>query len=281
MEELQKDHIGTETRVVGGLVIVVLMLAFFALYVFPDQTDKNFAWTIKPRTTAILIGAGYTAGAYFFLRVITGKQWHRVQAGFLPITAFTIWMFVATIVHWSRFHQGIFPFYLWTVIYIITPFLVPFLWLRNRAGASPDLEENDLRFPASVRWVLGTVAVAAVLLFLVVFVKPSLFISAAPWQLTELTARVFAGWSTLTFLTVLMVAVDGRWSATRILIQSAMVGQVLAVLAFPRIWNDLDQSKPMATVFIVGLVVTLVLFGVIHVWIDQLSQRRRTILVRS
>ena len=39
--------------------------------------------------SALLIGAGYTAGAYFFARLILDKKWHRVQAGFLPITAFT------------------------------------------------------------------------------------------------------------------------------------------------------------------------------------------------
>lgn len=50
---------------VGGLVIAVLLLAITVLYVFPDTTNPNFAWAILPRTSAIMIGAGYAAGAYF------------------------------------------------------------------------------------------------------------------------------------------------------------------------------------------------------------------------
>src|SRR5215470_11275901 len=115
----QDDHVFPFTKIVAGSVIAVLLLAFIALYIFPDHTDIDFAWTILPRTSALLIGAGYTAGAYFFTRLILDKKWHRVQAGFLPITAFTIVMFLATVLHWGRFHHGALNFYLWTIIYAI------------------------------------------------------------------------------------------------------------------------------------------------------------------
>src|SRR5512140_328727 len=126
MDERHSDHITAETPVIDAAVIIVLLLAFVALYIAPQHTDQYFAWTILPPTSAMLIGAGYTAGAYFFLRVVTERKWHRVQAGFLAITAFTICMLAAALLHWSRFHQGALNFYLWTIIYILTPFLVPF-----------------------------------------------------------------------------------------------------------------------------------------------------------
>jgi hypothetical protein len=78
-------------------------------------------------------------------------------------------------------------------------------------------------------------------------------IAVTPWKLTELTARVFAGWSLLAFLTVLTIAHDGQWSATRILVQSAMVALVLTLLALPRMWPDFDRSKPQAWAYPVGL----------------------------
>jgi len=268
------DHISIDTRIVGGLVIVVLLLAVTVLYLYPDTTNPNFAWTIAPRTSAIMIGAGYAAGAYFFLRVVTGKRWHRVQAGFLPITAFTICMLGATLLHWNRFHQGTLQFYLWTVIYIITPFLVPFLWWRNRASASADVEQNDLRFSSPTRWLLGIAALVGVVISGLAFAVPSVLISAAPWKLTELTARVFAGWSILALLTVLTIAVDGRWSAARILLESAMLGQALAILAMPRLWGDLDPSRLMTPAFIVGLPLAFIVFGGLHLWLDRRSQAR-------
>src|SRR5512143_2048605 len=131
MTVAQDDRVLPATRLIALGVIVVLLLAFLALYIQPDHTDVNFAWTILPPTSAILIGAGYTAGAYFFFRLLKDRRWHRVQAGFLPITAFTISMLAATLLHWSRFHQGALQFYLWTIIYVLTPFLVPFIWWRN------------------------------------------------------------------------------------------------------------------------------------------------------
>lgn len=267
------DRILPLTRVIAAGVVIVLLLAFLALYVEPQHTDVNFAWTILPPTSAILIGAGYTAGAYFFIRLLIDRKWHRVQAGFLPITAFTVCMLAATLLHWSRFHQGAITFYLWTIIYILTPFVVPLVWWLNRPTESRELEEKDLRFSLRARLALQTVSLVGILALVILFIDPSILISLAPWKLTPLTARVFAGWSILTFATLLSIAADGRWSATRTLMESAMVGIVLSLLGLPRMWRDLDPSRPLTYAFIGGMVVTLIVFLAGHVWLDRASRR--------
>jgi hypothetical protein len=272
MNKPQNDQITLETRIIGGVVILVLVLAFLILYVWPGYTDRYFAWTIAPHTTSILIGAGYLAGAYFFARVLIEQKWHRVQAGFPAITVFTVVMFAATILHWSRFHQGSSAFYLWTVLYVVTPFLVPFLWWRNQAGVSRQLEEHDVRFSTLARGLLGSAAVVGVLGCLILFIKPEILINGAPWKLTLLTARVFSGWSMLTFVTVFTIALDGRWSATRILLESAMLGQALTLAALPRIWSDLKPANPMTYVFIAGLSLSFIAFVIIHLWLDKASR---------
>jgi hypothetical protein len=274
------DRIHPFTRIVAGLIIIVLLLAFIVLYIESTHTETNFAWTVQPPTSAILFGAGYTAGAFFFLRLLGQKKWHRVQAGFLPISAFTIIMLVSTLLHWSRFHHGAFSFYLWTGIYVVTPFLVPWLWWRNRATESKRLEEKDLRFRPTIRVGMGIVGMAGILFFLVVFFRPSILISLAPWKLTELTARVFCGWSLLTSASVLSLGMDGRWSATRIMLESALVAVILTLLALPRMWVDLDQNNPLTYIFIAALVVSLIAFGLIHVWLDRAS-RTKPALSRS
>jgi hypothetical protein len=202
------------------------------------------------------------------------NKWHRVQAGFLPITTFTICMFVATLLHWNRFHQGAITFYLWAIIYALTPFLVPFVWWRNRVTESRDLEENDLYFAPLIKWILGILGGVGVLAFLLVFIQPSILISLAPWKLTELTARIFAGWSILTASTILAIAQDGRWSATRLLLESAIVGIALTVLGLPRMWGDFDRANPITYVFIVGLILALITFIVIHLWLDRAGRQR-------
>ena len=277
MNSVQDDRVLLITRIVAIVVIVILLLAFLVLYLQPDHTDANFAWTVLPRTSAILMGAGYTAGAYFFLRLLTDRKWHRVQAGFLPIAAFTVCMLVATLLHFDRFHQGARAFYMWTVVYAITPFLVPLIWWRNQRTEARGLEQHDLVFSQATRWGLRAVAVAGLLAFVAVFIQPSILISLAAWKLTPLTARIFAGWSILTFASVLSIANDGRWSAARTMLESAMVGLVLTLLAVPRIWNDLDPANPMTYAFVGGAVATLFVFVFLRVWLDRSSRFARSL----
>jgi len=273
MNTTRDDHVFLFTQIMAASIIVVLFLAFLALYIFPDRTETDFAWTILPRTSALLIGAGYTAGAYFFARLILDKKWHRVKAGFLPITAFTIAMFGATLLHWARFHQGTLNFYLWTIIYAITPILVPFIWWRNQKTGSMELEAQDVRFSPFVRAALKIIGIVGVLIFVIVFIQPTLLIATAPWKLTPLTARVFAGWSILTLCSLASLGFDGRWSATRTLMESAMVGITLCLLALPRMWGDFNKSSPMTYALVGGLALALIAFIVIYWRLDRLSRQ--------
>ena len=261
-----------ETKVVGVIVIVVLVLAFVSLYFYPNNTTDFFAWTIKPATTAILIGEGYMAGALFFLRVITTRKWHTLQAGFLPITSFTVVMMGATLLHWDRFHQGTFLFYLWTVIYAVTPFLVPFLWWRNRTKDLRTAGDRDLFFSRPVRRALGVTGGLGILVALTAFIFPAFYIAITPWKLTELTARIFSGWTMLAAATLVSVAWVGRWSSTRLLLQSVLFGQVLTLLALPRIWADLNLSHPMSYVFVGGLIVWQIIAIVVYFWAERRAQ---------
>lgn len=273
MDISRDDRVFSFTQIVAASVIVVLLLAFLALYIFPAYTNTDFAWTILPRTSALFIGAGYTAGAYFFARLLIDRKWHRVQAGFLPITAFTISMFIATLLHWDRFHHGALNFYLWTVIYAITPILVPFIWWRNQKTGITGLEDQDVRFSLFVRSALKAIGGIGIAVFVIVFLYPGLLIATTPWQLTPLTARIFAGWSILTLCSVASVGFDGRWSATRTLMESAMVGILLCLLALPRMWSDFNLSNPMTYVLVGGLAITLLTFAVIHLRLDRLSHQ--------
>jgi hypothetical protein len=273
MNTTQDDRVLVFTQLAAASVIIVLLLAFIVLYILPDNTNTNFAWTIMPRISAILIGAGYMAGAYFFARLLIDRKWHRVQAGFLPITAFTICMLFATILHWDRFHHGALSFYAWTIIYVITPFLVPYLWWLNQRTGITGPEEHDLTFSPNVRSILKIIGIAGALIAVIIFIQPTLVISIAPWKLTPLTARVFAGWSVLTFCSVVSLGYDGRWSATRTLLESAIFGLTLCLIALPRMWGDLNPSNPMTYAFVGSLVLGVIVFIVIHMQFGRLSKQ--------
>jgi len=82
-----------------------------------------------------------------FVFAIFGKRWHRIKAAFPPATTFTVAMLLATFLHWDRFDINHFPFQVWLVLYIITPLLVPYLWIKNRGTDPGTPEPDDLTVP--------------------------------------------------------------------------------------------------------------------------------------
>src|SRR5918999_5287706 len=127
------------TRAVAGFLVLILVDAAQLLAFYPDRTETLWAWTIQPPVTAMLLGSIYTAGAYFFARVLFGAPWERVAAGFPPIALF-VWMAaIATVIHLDRFHEDSLPIAAWVALYVVTPVGVPLLYLRNRRpiGGAP------------------------------------------------------------------------------------------------------------------------------------------------
>src|SRR5258708_37925273 len=103
---VRNDRILPETRWVSAIIVPFLVAAFAILYLFPDHTKELFAWDIQPRMSAMMLGAAYIGGAYFFVRVAAFARWHWVKIGFLPVTIFASLMGIATILHWDRFNHS-------------------------------------------------------------------------------------------------------------------------------------------------------------------------------
>jgi hypothetical protein len=262
------DRVLPEVRVAAVFVIAILILAVAVLYFNPDQTDTHFAWTIKPALTAMAMGAGYMMGIYFFARVAFLSRWHYATVGFLPITAFTIWMLLATILHWDRFNHGAFAFTLWTAIYILTPMLVPFLWFRNK-GTDPGDAAGEVQVPIIARKAVAVLGIAFVIVTGVCFIVPDVLIAIFPWKLTPLTARVVAGWMSFPGIGGLMLAREPRWSSWRLVVEAAFVGMVFFLLAIPRGWNDLIPTNPLTWVLLIVLVGSVIGIPVLYAFMQQ------------
>ena len=228
----KNDAIFTFTRIVAAIVIPFLWVAFLILFFMPDQTGQRFAWAIKPHLTSLYIGAGYFGGSWLFVNTLFGKRWHRVHGGFPPITIFTWYMLIATLLHWGRFSHGTLGFYAWVILYIITPFLVPAIWLYNRRTDPGTPETSDVMAPSALLWVLRIVGSLVVLFSIAGFLYPSFFIGIWPWTLTPLTARVMSGWVVLLGVGALTLSTDPRWSAWRVPAESFVIWHVLVLVAF-------------------------------------------------
>ena len=267
---LRDDRILPVTRRVAWIIVPFLAAAFLVLFGLPGRTTELFAWTIRPDMTPILMGAGYGAGVYFFYRVATGGEWHRVAPVFPGIAAFTWFMAVATVLHWENFNHGHHTFYLWVVLYALTPVLVPAVWWINRRTASEPSAE-DVRLPRTVRLAGGGLALLVTSSAVGLFVVPEVLIGAWPWAVSPLTARILAGWFTLFGVVNGVVVLDPRWSAARLLAQSQLLGFAFVLVGTVRARSDFDPSNPLTWMVVGGMVLYLGAVLVLYLRMESLD----------
>jgi len=285
------DRILPFTRAVAWIIIPFLVAAFIILYLDGRHTATWFAWEIPSRLTTALMGAGYLGGAYFFLRVGLGRRrhhvdlgagylnpssyvagspalrWHNVHLGYPPVTAFTIFMLLATLLHFDKFITGNWPFWVWFVLYIVTPVLVPLVWWRNRTADPRTPEPGDRIVPNWLRTVMAFAGGFLLAVCLVAFFRPDIFITIWPWTLSPLTARVMAGFHlALLGVGALVMASDNRWSAWIVPMQSITLWYGLLLIALFWHREELGTAGLMNwyTLFTVGglaglLIVTLIM----------------------
>jgi hypothetical protein len=81
---------------------------------------------------------------------------------------------------------------------------------------------------------------------------------------TPLTAAVLGGWFALPGAVALMMAIDGRWSAARITLESQLIGLGLILVAVVRAWDEFDTSEPAAYLFAAGIAALFVGLAVFY-----------------
>jgi len=262
----QDDRILLQTRLVLIVVVPFLLLAFLILYIFPDLSGERFAWAIKPHMTALFIGSGYLAGAYMFAFAIFGKRWHRVKAAFPPVTTFTVAMMLATIIHWDRFDITHFPFQLWLILYVITPFLVPYLWIKNRVTDPGTPEPDDLAVPALAKLAFTGFGVIGIGMALFMFISPQSMIPVWPWALSPLTARIMGGWFGLLGVGGFYAGQDNRWSAWRVPLQSITFWGILILIG--AFMNPQDFTNGVWNPFTIGTATVILLLTAFHIGME-------------
>ena len=276
------DRIFPEIKPIAAFIVAVLIAAVAILYLMPTQTKELFAWQINPTMTPMLMGAGYLSGAWFFIRAIMSKRWHHFGNGLLAITAFVWFMGVATLLHSDKLNGTQVSIYAWVILYIVTPFLVPFLWYRNRVTDPGTPDPDDVVVPPMVRQIAMVAGVSMLAIALLVFIFADFVATPGaaapngmniwPWNTSPFTARVIAGWFALPGVVGLIVARESRWSAWRILIESQLIALTLILVATARAWGEFHTDNPLTWVFILGITGLLVGAGALYFTME--SRRR-------
>jgi hypothetical protein len=263
------DRIFPPTRWVAILVIPFLVVAFVILYLFPLQTERLFAWKLQPAMSAMMLGAAYAGGIYFFTGVLLLKQWHQIKTGFLPVTAFASLLGIATILHWGRFNHAHVSFFAWAGLYFTTPFIVLGVWLHNRPQDPGFLQRQDVAIPYPARLLVGAFGLITLVIGLFLFLQPALMVKLWPWTLTQLTARVMGAMFALPGVVGLGVAMDARWSAAQLILQSQSFSILLILLASFVARSDFDWAKPASWLFVGGLAAMLVSIQALYLFMES------------
>lgn len=254
-----------ETRWVAALVIPFLLTAFVILYILPGQTEKLFSWKIQPPMSAMMLGAAYAGGIYFFAGVLLSKQWHRIKTGILALIPFVTMLGIATILHWDRFTHNHISFIAWVSLYFTTPFIVSVIWMRNRRQDPGQRDNQDTSIPYPVRFGLGAVGLITFIISLVLFLVPTVLIGVWPWTLTPLTARVMGAMFSLPGAVGLCVALDARWSAAKLILQSQSFSILLILVAVMRAWRSFDWGGLGIWLFAGGLGAMLAAIVILYI----------------
>jgi hypothetical protein len=265
------DRILSLTWWVALLVSPVLAAAGVILYGFPLDTERLWAWPMGPEMTSLAVGGGYLAGAVLFVRCLWQRDWHRIGLVFCVATVLTVLLLIATLLHWESFSHQHPSFWAWLIVYLVTPVLLPVVWLRNRRYDPGVPAPGTPLVPRWVRAVVGVVGGAQVLVALVFFVRPALAVDVWPWDVTPLTTRTLAAFLAFIGAMWLVFLVESRWSALRLHAESATLGLTLVAVGAMRASVDFTAGTAATATFSVLLGGTLVGLAALLVGMRRLT----------
>jgi hypothetical protein len=261
------------TKAVAVIVLPFLAAAVVLLYGFPADTERLFAWTIQPPLTAMVLGAAYTGGIWFFLQVLRQGRWHRVRHGFPGALLFATLLAVATVLHWDRFHFGHISFITWATLYFVTPVLLLAVLVVNWRADKGKPDPVDTVIPWPARIVLALFGAVSLATGLVLFLAPAVAIGSWAWDLTPLTARVIGTVLTLPGTVHLWLLLDSRWSAFRWMFQTQLVSLVFLNLALVLGRDQLLWQNPVTLPVVATLVLALVGYALLYLYCDRRARR--------
>lgn len=213
------------------LVVEVLFSlgAILTVALDPANTRGRFAWRVEPLVMAAVLGAYYISAAPVTLLPVFARRWEMIRVIMLPTILFTGLELLATLLHWSQFSVGTPGFTVWFLSYLLPPpiLLGFYLWHERRARKSTNIFPTD-PLSADVRRTLIHAGGLTTLLSIMIFILPQAFIGFAPWQVTPLSARVFAGF--LLAAGTMMLSMAHENDRSRVL-----VGTPLLILMFPAV----------------------------------------------
>lgn len=254
----------------GPLAILTAIFGPILVF-FPDSTRDYWAWEITPAMSTIWVGAGYTFGAIAIITMLRVGRWRTAIIPIIATWTFSIIILAATLLFLSRFFLDTPNFYVWFIIYLALPFVLPVIWWLNRER-DPESQPNDMLVPNSVIGPAGIAGGIIGLLSLVMVFSPSTAATFWPWRLTPLMSLIIGAWLLFIATALLCLLLERRYIAYRYYLMPAAIW--FAIIFFASIFHldNFDFGRASAWLwFVVIAGASLTLLG-LYIYLERLSR---------
>ncbi|HKP54970.1 MAG TPA: hypothetical protein VJ183_20230 [Chloroflexia bacterium] len=174
-----------------GILAAILPLGLM-LYFYPTGTELFWAWVMPNSRSATLLGAGYVGLVSYALIALVENRWIQVRGGLGAVSAFSLVLMFATILHWDSFRPYHPVTIIWLTLYYSAPFLVPIISRLQATRGEPEDPRGVELSQAWHGWLLvRSLIYMAIALFVLIFAE---WIAGQwPWPIQPLELRVFMG----------------------------------------------------------------------------------------
>lgn len=259
--------ISIPVRVFLTVAVVSVFLVALPLLFLSGQTDRYFAWTIKPPITAAFLGSGYGAAAVALWLALREREWARIRAGVWVISTGLTLILLATLLHLDRFHLHSPEFSLrvwawtWLFLYVVLgPALMAALWTQWRMpGQEPPV---DRPLAGGLRIAMRLLGAAMLLIGAALFIAPVSAETLWPWPLTPLTSRMAGSWFAAIGVSLLVAARENDYRRIRVVAAAYAVYPLLQALTLVR-WPDALDWTLIPAWLLAGVLAALFAVGVL------------------
>ena len=234
--------------IVAGLLVLG---AGNSLFLFSEQTDEYFAWTIANPLIAAFLGAAFWSSCALEILSAREAAWSRARMAVPAVLVFTILTAVATLVHRDIFHDTWIA-WVWIGVYLIVPPVV--MIVLGMQLQAPGVDEPR-RFPLP-SWLRAMSVVQGLVLLsagAALMLAPLDAMTIWPWPLTELTARAIGAW----LIGLGVIAGQAAWENDFLRARASAVAAILLALlesiALVRYPDTIDFNSIEAVVYLFAL----------------------------
>jgi len=250
-------------RRLGVPFTVLAALGALQLYLFPQDTDRFFSWTLQPHLSAMFMGAGFAAGVALTVMSFRRQPWVITRLAAVAIFVFVTVMAGATFLHLELMHldsesaTARAAAWLWVAVYgVLPPAMMALFVLQSRRSGSDPPRTTPMPAPLRVSLLIHGVVMTSVGIALLIW--PVRLDSIWPWPVTALAGRALAAWLLAIGVAALWAQAERDMWRTRPAAITLTIAAGLWLIAVARGAADMRWERPSAWLYVAWLVATLV-----------------------